>query len=88
MTLNNLALALSHTGDEGGAIQHFDEAREILREISDEHHEGQVLANLGLLHGRRGRHEQALYCLEEALAKLDPRSPAFGHVEEQLRRAS
>jgi tetratricopeptide (TPR) repeat protein len=88
MTLNNLALALSHVGDEEGAIQTFDEARTILQSIDDQHHEGQVLANLGLLHGRRGRHEQALYCLEEALAKLDRRSPAYGHVEEQLRRAS
>jgi len=88
MTLNNLALALSHTGDEEAAIQFFDEARAILHEIDDENHEGQVLANLGLLHGRRGRHEQALYCLEEALAKLDRRSPAYRHVEEQLRRAS
>jgi len=88
MTLNNLALALSHTGDEEAAIQSFDEASAILRELGDEHHEGQVLANLGLLHGRRGRQEQALYCLEEALTKLDRRSPAFQHVEEQLRRAS
>jgi tetratricopeptide (TPR) repeat protein len=88
MTLNNLALALGHAGDEEEAIQRFDEARSILREIDDEHHEGQVLANLGLLHGRRGRNEQALYCLEQALARLDRRSPAFRHVEEQLRRAS
>jgi tetratricopeptide (TPR) repeat protein len=88
LTLNNLGLALSHAGDEQGAIEHFDSAASILRDMNDEHHEGQVLANLGFLHGRRGRREQAVYCLEAALAKLEPDSRAFEHVQEQLRRAS
>ncbi len=88
LTLNNLALALGHSGQEHEAIEHFDEAAAILRRIEDEHHEGQVLANLGLLHGRSGRREQAVYCLEAALGKLDRRSSAFRRVEEQLRRAS
>jgi tetratricopeptide (TPR) repeat protein len=88
LTLNNLGLALSHAGDEQGAIEHFDAAASILRDMNDEHHEGQVLANLGFLHGRRGRREQAVYCLEAALAKLEPDSRAFEHVQEQLRRAS
>ena len=88
LTLNNLALALGHSGREHEAIEHFDEAAAILRRIEDEHHEGQVLANLGLLHGRSGRREQAVYCLEAALGKLDRRSSAFRRVEEQLRHAS
>ena len=88
MTLNNLALALAHAGDERAAIDHFDASVAILREIEDTHHEGQVLANLGFLHGRSGRHEQAVYCLESALDKLEPDSRAFRHVQEQLRRAS
>ncbi|HET6656858.1 MAG TPA: tetratricopeptide repeat protein [Gaiellaceae bacterium] len=88
MTLNNLALALAHAGDERAAIDHFDASVAILREIEDTHHEGQVLANLGFLHGRSGRQEQAVYCLESALDKLEPDSRAFRHVQEQLRRAS
>jgi hypothetical protein len=50
--------------------------------------EGQVVANLGILHGRRGRREQALSCLETALDKLQPGSHAYRRVEEQLGRAS
>jgi tetratricopeptide (TPR) repeat protein len=88
MTLNNLALALAHAGDERAAIDHFDASVAILREIEDAHHEGQVLANLGFLHGRSGRQEQAVFCLESALDKLEPDSRAFRHVQEQLRRAS
>jgi len=88
MTLNNLALALAHAGDEHAAIDHFDASVALLRELNDEHHEGQVLANLGFLHGRSGRQEQAVYCLEAALDRLEPDSGAFRHVQEQLRRAS
>jgi len=88
MTLNNLALALAHAGDERAAIDHFDASVAILREIDDTHHEGQVLANLGFLHGRNGRQEQAVFCLETALGKLEPDSRAYRHVQEQLLRAS
>jgi tetratricopeptide (TPR) repeat protein len=88
MTLNNLALALGHAGDDQGALDRFEEAAAILRELRDDHHEGQVVANLGFLLGRRGRREQALTCLETALHKLEPGSPAYRRVEEQLRRAS
>jgi tetratricopeptide (TPR) repeat protein len=73
MTLNNLGLALAHTGDERAAIDHFDASVAILREIDDAHHEGR---------------EQAVYCLEAALDRLQPDSRAFRHVQEQLRRAS
>jgi tetratricopeptide (TPR) repeat protein len=88
MTLNNLALALGHAGDDDGARVHLEESATILRELGDEHHEGQVVANLGFHHARRGRREQALSCLEAALDKLDTKSQAYRHVEEQLRRAS
>jgi tetratricopeptide (TPR) repeat protein len=88
MTLNNLALALGHAGDDDGARVRLEESATILRELGDEHHEGQVVANLGFHHARRGRREQALSCLEAALDKLDPKSHAYLRVEEQLRRAS
>jgi tetratricopeptide (TPR) repeat protein len=87
MMLNNLALALGHAGDDQGALDRFEEAAAIVRELRDDHHEGQVVANLGFLHGRRGRREQALSCLETALLKLQPGSHAYRRVEEQFSRA-
>jgi tetratricopeptide (TPR) repeat protein len=88
LTLNNLALALAHAGQDDAALARFEEALAILRELDDEQREGQVFANLGLMHGRRGRREQALGCLQVALDKLDPASHEYRRVEEQLRRAS
>jgi tetratricopeptide (TPR) repeat protein len=87
LTLNNLALALSHTGVPT-ALQHFEQSLVVLRELGDEEHEGQVIANLGFVHRRQGRSEEAQTLLHEALDKLPPGSSAYRHVEEQLRRAS
>jgi tetratricopeptide (TPR) repeat protein len=88
LTLNNLALAVVHTGGVPTAVQHFEEALVLLRELGDEEHEGQVIANLGFVRHRQGRDEDAATLLSEALDKLPPESPAYRHVEKQLRRAS
>ena len=88
LTLNNLALALVHTGGVSVAVEHFEQALVLLRELGDEEHEGQVIANLGFVRRRQGRDDDALSLLNEALGKLPPESPAYRHVEEQLRRAS
>jgi tetratricopeptide (TPR) repeat protein len=88
LTLNNLALALVHTGGVTVAVEHFEEALALLRDLGDEEHEGQVIANLGFVRRRQGRDEDARSLLNEALDKLPPESPAYRHVEEQLRRAS
>ena len=88
LTLNNLALAVVHTGGVSTAVQHFEEALAILRDLGDEEHEGQVIANLGFVRHRQGRDEDAASLLSEALDKLPPESPAYRHVEKQLRRAS
>ena len=88
LTLNNLALAVVHTGGVSAAVQLFDEALVILRDLGDEEHEGQVIANLGFIRHRQGRDEDAASLLSEALEKLPPESPAYRHVEKQLRRAS
>ena len=58
LTLNNLALALAHTGVPT-ALQHFEQSLVVLRELGDEEHEGQVIANLGFVHRRQGRSEEA-----------------------------
>jgi tetratricopeptide (TPR) repeat protein len=87
LTLNNLALALAHTAD-ATALRHFEQSLVVLRELGDEEHEGRVIANLGFVHRRQGRSEEAETLLHEALDKLPPESSAYRQVEEQLRRAS
>jgi tetratricopeptide (TPR) repeat protein len=88
LTQSNLALALSHSGDDEWAIGLFEEAAQTLRELGDDEHEAQIMANLGLAHRRHGRREEGDNVLELALAKLSPESRAYHQIEEQLRRAS
>jgi tetratricopeptide (TPR) repeat protein len=88
LTLNNLALALVQTGGVAVAVQHFEQALVLFRELGDDEHEGQVIANLGSVRRRQGRDEDAVSLLNAALDKLPPGSPAYRQVEEQLRRAS
>jgi hypothetical protein len=88
LTLNNLALAMSHTARDGRAIGLFEEAASILHELGDEEHEGRVIANLGLTHRRHGRREQSDNVLQLALTKLAPSSREYQTVEAELRRAS
>ena len=88
LTLNNLALALVHTGGVAVAVEHFEQALVLLRELGDEGHEGQVIANLGFVRHRQGRDDDAGSLLNAALDKLPPETSAYRQVEEQLRRAS
>jgi len=88
LTLNNIALALARGGDDAAAVEQFARALEILRELDDRQHEGQVIANLGFTHRRHGRRDEATRSLAAALEKLDPQSPAHRRVELELRRAS
>ncbi len=89
LTLNNLALALVHLrGGVAIAVQHFEQALGLLRELGDEEHEGQVIANLAVVRRRQGRSDDAESLLHRALDKLPPESSAYRQVEEQLRRAS
>lgn len=88
LTQSNLALALSHAGDDGWAIGLFEEAAAILRELGDEEHEAQIIANLGVAHRRHGRREEGDNVLELALSKLTPTSRAYQAIEAELRRAS
>jgi uncharacterized membrane protein YphA (DoxX/SURF4 family) len=88
LTQSNLALALSHAGDDDWAIGLFEEAAETLRELGDEEHEAQIMANLGLAHRRHGRREEGDNVLELALSKLSPASSAYSTIEAELRRAS
>jgi len=88
LTQSNLALALSHAGDDDWAIGLFEEAAATLRELGDEEHEAQIMANLGLAHRRHGRPDEGNNVLELALTKLSPASSAYQTIEAELRRAS
>ena len=88
LTESNLALALSHAGDDHWAIGLFEEAAATLRELGDQEHEAQIMANLGLAHRRHGRAEEAESMLRLALTKLSPASSAYRTIESELVRAS
>jgi hypothetical protein len=88
LTQSNLALALSHAGDDQWAIGLFEEAAAALGELGDEEHEAQIMANLGVTHRRHGRREEGDNVLELALSKLSPASSAYQAIESELRRAS
>src|SRR6185437_6945582 len=86
LTLNNLALALDHAGDET-ALELFERAATTLGELGDDQHEGQVIANLALAFRRRGETEKSEDALDTALTKLRPESDAYRKVQ-SLRAAS
>jgi tetratricopeptide (TPR) repeat protein len=88
LTQSNLALALSHAGDDESAIGLFEVAAATLRDLGDDEREAQIMANLGLTHRRHGRREEGDNVLELALAKLSPESVAYHTIEAELRRAS
>jgi hypothetical protein len=88
LTQSNLALALSHAGDDVWAVGLFEEAAATLGELGDEEHEARIMANLGITHRRHGRREEGDNVLELALSKLSPASSAYQAIESELRRAS
>jgi len=88
LTQSNLALALSHAGDDIWAVALFEEAAATLRELGDEEHEARIMANLGVTHRRHGRPQEGDNVLELALSKLNPASSAYEAIEAELRRAS
>jgi hypothetical protein len=84
LTQNNLALALSHLGDDSRAIALFEQAAATLRALGEEEHEGRIIANLGLVYRRHGPSRQSDDVLQLALTKLRPTSKAYAAVEAEL----
>jgi tetratricopeptide (TPR) repeat protein len=84
LTQNNLALALSHVGDDRAATALFEQAAATVRELGDREHEGRIMANLALAHRRHGRLEQCEDILRIALTKLRRDSTAYKRVEAEL----
>jgi tetratricopeptide (TPR) repeat protein len=87
LTQSNLALALSHAGDDYWAVALLEEAAATLAELGDEEHEAQIMANLGVTHRRRGRRDEGDDHLELALSKLSPASSSYQAIAAELRRA-
>jgi tetratricopeptide (TPR) repeat protein len=88
LTQNNLALALSHVGDDRRATTLFEQAAATVRELGDDEHEGRIMANLALAHRRHGRPDQCDDVLRHALTKLGRDSAAYKRVEAELGRVS
>ena len=87
MTLNNLGLALGAAGDDEAAIERFEEAHRVARELDSPQYDGLIAANLATAYRRRGHEAQATRFLEVALEKLPQGSGAYHRVEEQLTHA-
>lgn len=88
LTQNNLALALSHVGDDSNAVSLFEQAAATLDALGDKENEGKIMANLALAHRRHGRTDESANVLRLALTKLERNSSAYELVEAELRRAS
>src|SRR5829696_4247477 len=87
LTLSALALAEAHL-DPDAAVTSFEAALEILRRLGEVRTEGQVLANLGVVHHRVGRDDAAYRCWADALPRLDPASTEHARLAERLQLAS
>lgn len=84
---NNLALALSHVGDDRAATTLFEQAAATVRALGDAEHEGRIMANLAIAHRRHGRVDECDDILRAALTKLRSDSSAYKRVEAELARA-
>lgn len=69
---NSEGIALAKAGKPAEAIDAFDTALALLAETDDRHHEGQVLANLGVVHRSVGGTEAAHFCWTRALERFEP----------------
>jgi tetratricopeptide (TPR) repeat protein len=68
--LGNLGLAYSHLGEQRKAIEYYEKALKIDREIGDRRGEGADLGNLGVSYSQLGETRKAIEYYEQAL-KID-----------------
>jgi tetratricopeptide (TPR) repeat protein len=81
---NSQGIAFAKAGLHAEAIDAFDSALALLAETGDRHHEGQVLANLGVVHRQVGGDEAARFCWAKALERLEPGTPESERTAELL----
>src|SRR5262249_58689542 len=84
LTQNNLALAMSHAGEDPAATSLFEQAAATVSWLGDQEQEGKIMANLALAHRRHGRVRESEETLRLALTKLRPDSSAYRRVQAQL----
>jgi len=81
---NSHGIALAKAGKAAEAIDAFDTALALLADTGDRHHEGKVLANLGVVHHHVGGDEAARFCWSKALERLEPGTPESERTAELL----
>lgn len=67
MSLNELGLCYSRSGDIGKAMGYFQRSRELFREDEDGGNEGAVLANIADVHQQLSEYDRAIDLLQRAL---------------------
>jgi tetratricopeptide (TPR) repeat protein len=88
LTQNNLALAMSHAGDDPAATSLFEQAATTVGALGDREQQGKIMANLALAHRRQGRSQECEETLRLALTKLRRDSTAYRRVEAELSRVA
>ena len=76
--------SLAELGVQEAAVERFELAQMLFRDVGDEQGEGKVLANLGLAKHRAGQTEEAQALLQQALSRLHPASNAHRLVERRI----
>ena len=67
VNLNSIALIYQTTGKYSQAIDYFQQALVIIRELKDRNREGTILSNLGFVYNSLAKYSQALELYEQAL---------------------
>jgi hypothetical protein len=76
--LCNLGIVIERQGRPDEAQVQVEAAVRLSRALGDPMAEGQFLGYLGLLHARRGQHDEARHCLDSGEVLLRSASDAFG----------
>jgi diguanylate cyclase len=79
-----IAASLRSAGDHASAITTLERAEEVARDMADATRLAAVLRNVGVCCSLVGRHQQALSCLTEACALLDPQSAPYDRLVARL----
>jgi tetratricopeptide (TPR) repeat protein len=87
LALNRLGLAHAKAGRSEEAIASLERAAAMLGELGEAETQGRVIANLGTLHEAVGRRDVAVAHWHDALAKLEPASPAHERLSRRLHAA-